>query len=80
MSQPPSRTRRHLLGATAVSLVLPALPARAADATPDAQEAAALQALFERQWDWAARSFPEFGTYRGEIGRASCRERVYSSV
>ena len=66
MSQPPSRTRRHLLGATAVSLVLPALPARAADATPDAQEAAALQALFDRQWDWAARSFPEFGSYRGD--------------
>ena len=69
MRQSPSSTRRRLLGATASSLgllALPALPGCAAQATPDAQEAAALHALFARQWDWFARSFPEFGSYRGD--------------
>ena len=47
-----------------LTLALHGLPAAAADGeTPQAK---ALQALFERQWEWSARTFPEFATYRGD--------------
>ena len=58
------RNCRVLLAATAQVMALLSLPAAAAE--PDAQETKALHALFARQWDWSARSFPEFASYRGD--------------
>ena len=51
-------------GCTATVLTLFAVPAAAAE--PDAQETKALHALFDRHWDWSARTFPEFASYRGD--------------
>jgi uncharacterized protein (DUF885 family) len=43
------------------------LPAAAAtEAGRDAPEAKALHALFDRHWEWSARTFPESATYRGD--------------
>lgn len=56
---------RRLLAGAALALgfwfVAPAL------AAADAQETAALHALFERQWEARARRFPEEATYRGDL-------------
>jgi uncharacterized protein (DUF885 family) len=41
--------------------------ARAAEPAPDADETKALHALFDRAWEWSARTFPEFATYRGDL-------------
>ena len=54
--------RRALLGLLAMAALT--LPALAADA--DAHETRSLHALFERHWDWSARTFPEFASYRGD--------------
>jgi uncharacterized protein (DUF885 family) len=41
--------------------------AAAATATPvDAEETRKLHELFERHWEWSARTFPEFASYRGD--------------
>lgn len=56
--------RRALLVLAPLALALHTLPARAADGDPP--EAKALHALFERHWEWSARTFPEFATYRGD--------------
>lgn len=69
MSEPISTTRRRALVATALGLSLPAwAPARAqaAEPAPDAAEARTLHGLFERQWEWSTRTFPEFGSFRGD--------------
>lgn len=58
------RACRALVGCTATVLTLLAVPATAADT--DAQETKALHALFDRHWDWSARTFPEFASYRGD--------------
>jgi uncharacterized protein (DUF885 family) len=52
--------------ATALLLLclLPSLPLQAQ--TPDPAAARALQALFDRQWEWSAQALPEFATYRGD--------------
>ena len=62
------RACRALVGCTATVLSLLAVPAAAADtaADPDSQQTKALHALFDRHWDWSARSFPEFASYRGD--------------
>jgi uncharacterized protein (DUF885 family) len=62
--------RRSLAAVLVASLALGAtgcasVGARAAD--PDAQETAALHALFERQWEDISRRFPEGSTYRGDL-------------
>jgi uncharacterized protein (DUF885 family) len=45
-----------------------AAPAVATAATPvDADETRALHALFERQWEYVAREFPEWGVFRGDL-------------
>ena len=49
---------------TATALVLLAHTAIAAE--PDALETKALHALFDRHWEWSARTFPEFASYRGD--------------
>ena len=65
MNHPLARTRRILLGlATSAWLALAALPAPAAES--QAAPAKALHELFERHWEWSARTFPEFATYRGD--------------
>ncbi len=56
--------RRALAVLVPLVLALHTLPAVAADG--DAPEAKALHALFDRHWEWSARSFPEFATYRGD--------------
>ena len=56
--------RRALLALASLVLLLNALPALAADG--EATEAKALQALFDRHWEWSASTFPEFATYRGD--------------
>ena len=58
------RAWRAFAGCTATVLTLFAVPAAAAE--PDAQETKALHALFDRHWDWSARTFPEFASYRGD--------------
>ena len=58
------RAWRTFAGCTATVLTLFAVPAAAAE--PDAQETKALHALFDRHWDWSARTFPEFASYRGD--------------
>ena len=55
---------RVLLAATVQTLTLLSLTATAAE--PDAQQTQALHALFDRQWEWSARTYPEFATYRGD--------------
>ncbi|WP_088284730.1 DUF885 family protein [Ideonella sp. A 288] len=55
-----------LLPALALALLLPTT-LRAADPAAPAEAGQALHALFERQWDWSARSFPEWATYRGDL-------------
>ena len=56
--------RRAFLALTTLVLSLHTLPcAAAAGESPDAQ---ALHALLERHWDWSARTFPEFASYRGD--------------
>ncbi len=60
------RACRALFGCMATLLALIAATATATAADPDAQETRALHALFDRHWDWSARTFPEFGTYRGD--------------
>lgn len=55
--------------ATLISLFVAShfLPAAAAsEAGRDGPEAKALHALFDRHWEWSARTFPEFATYRGD--------------
>ncbi|HWI82239.1 DUF885 domain-containing protein [Ramlibacter sp.] len=54
---------RRLLAAAALALSLAAPAAAAADA----QEAAALHALFQRHWEELARRFPEDATQRGDL-------------
>jgi len=70
MTVPLARTCRALPTATVQTLtlliLLILLIAPAAAAEPDAQETKALQALFDRQWEWSARTFPEFASYRGD--------------
>ena len=57
-------TRLALLALLPMLLALHTLPVAAADA--DLPEAKALHALFDRHWEWSARTFPEFATYRGD--------------
>ena len=57
--------RRICVGlAVAGLLPLSIQPLLAADAQP--QPAQALHALFDRHWEWTARTFPEFASYRGD--------------
>ena len=70
MTVPFLRTCRALLAAAVQTLTLLTLLilfcAPVAAAEPDAQETKALHALFDRQWEWSARTFPEFASYRGD--------------
>ena len=61
-------TRRTLVANAAAALWVLALPAVATTtaAEPDAQESKALHALFDRHWEWSARAFPEWASYRGD--------------
>lgn len=62
--------RRSLAAGLAASLALGATGCAGIGArtgNPDAQEAAALHALFERQWEDISRRFPEGSTYRGDL-------------
>ena len=54
-----SRLLRAGLLATTVALAVPAMSA-------DEAATKALHALFDRQWQWSAETFPEFATYRGD--------------
>lgn len=56
---------RRLLAAAALAVATAF--AAPAPATADPQEAAALHALFERQWEANASRFPEDATYRGDL-------------
>ncbi len=67
MTLPRFPARRAFLALVPLVLALHALPAAAADAADDANaDAKALQALFDRHWEWSARTFPEFASYRGD--------------
>jgi uncharacterized protein (DUF885 family) len=57
-------SRRHATALLLAATALPALPLHAAE--PDPAATKALHALFERHWEWSARSLPEFASYRGD--------------
>jgi uncharacterized protein (DUF885 family) len=59
----PGRMRAALI---AFALALGALAPGARPAAADPAATAALHALFERQWEWSARTLPEAATYRGD--------------
>jgi uncharacterized protein (DUF885 family) len=64
------RTALALAAALSMCTASPALAQAAIPAAPAAaanSETKALHALFERQWEWSARNFPEVATYRGDL-------------
>jgi uncharacterized protein (DUF885 family) len=56
-------TWRRLL---AIGLLACSAAAAAAEGAADPAASKALHALFERQWEWSAQTFPEWATYRGD--------------
>jgi uncharacterized protein (DUF885 family) len=57
-------SRRRAIALLLTAAALPALPLHAAE--PDPAAARALHALFDRHWEWSARSQPEFASRRGD--------------
>jgi uncharacterized protein (DUF885 family) len=60
--------RRHTLALMVAAALTPALSLAqtAASAASDPDTARTLQTLFDRHWEWTARTLPEFATYRGD--------------
>jgi uncharacterized protein (DUF885 family) len=59
-------TRRTTFLLLLLPLLLLLVPRPAAAQPADEAETRALHALFERHWEWSARTFPEFATRRGD--------------
>jgi uncharacterized protein (DUF885 family) len=63
-----SKGRRHTLALVVAAALNPALSLAQTPPppSPDPDTSRTLQALFDRHWEWSARTLPEFATYRGD--------------